>query len=250
MLDLILYKPTSNGQLELKSGKTSISDLATEILVRMDGIQNVGQLKASMPNTNSIAFNTACYELLDQKLIELVEIDMFADQFQIELDKQALTFSGTDADAGTSSLKKYGFFVNIAHKRKTHLKRPPGAPLTAVVVEDELVLANFIESYLTLEGFKVRVASNRNEVLSELRSTPVPDLILLDVLLPDIDGFNILLRLRQHPAFNDVPVIMLTGLATREDVLKGLACGADGYVTKPFVVDTLMQAVRTVMGKA
>lgn len=250
MLDLVVYKPTSKGQAELKSGKTSISGLATEILVRMDGIQNVGQLKASMPNANSSAFNNACHELLDQKLIALVEADMFADPFQIELDKQALVFSGADADAGTSSLKKYGFFVNIAHKRKTQIKRPAGATLSAVVVEDELVLAKFIESYLTMEGFKVRVASNRNEVLNELRATPVPDLILLDVLLPDIDGFNILLRLRQHPAFQDVPVIMLTGLATREDVLKGLACGADGYVTKPFEADILMQAVRTVMGKA
>jgi len=250
MLDLIIYKPTVRGQAELKSGKTSISDLATEILVRMDGIQNVGQLKSRMPSTSSNAFTTACNELLDQKLIALVVLDMFGDQFQIELDKQALTLSGAEADAGTSSLKKYGFFVNIAHQRKTQSKRTPDAPLSAVVVEDELFLAKFIESYLTMEGFKVRVASNRNEVLNELRSTPVPDLILLDVMLPDIDGFNILLRLRQHPAFIDVPVIMLTGLATREDVLKGLAGGADGYVTKPFEADILMKAVRTVMGNA
>lgn len=248
MFDLLVYKPTAKGQAELRSGKTSISELATEILIRMDGVQNSGQLKVSMPKVTPNAFINACNEMLTQKLIELVEIDMFADQFQIELDKQALSLSGAAADAGTTSLKKFGFFVNIAHKRKSGVARSANKPLSAVVVEDEPFLAKFIESYLTMEGFSVRVASNRNEVLNELRTPPVPDLILLDVLLPDIDGFNILLRLRQHPAFKDVPVIMLTGLATREDVLKGLAGGADGYVTKPFEAETLMQAVRTVMG--
>ena len=86
------------------------------------------------------------------------------------------------------------------------------------------------------------------EVIAEFRKSPVPDLILLDVMLPDTDGFDILLRLRQHPALQNVPVIMLTGKATREAVIKGLAGGADGYITKPFEADALMRAVRTVIG--
>ncbi|MDP1565218.1 MAG: response regulator, partial [Polaromonas sp.] len=116
------------------------------------------------------------------------------------------------------------------------------------VVDDEPMLAKFIQSYLMFEGFKVRVASNREEVITEFRKQPAPDLILLDVVLPDADGFDILLRLRQHPLLKDVPVIMLTGKATREAVLKGLAAGADGYVTKPFEADALMHVVRTVLG--
>ena len=63
-------------------------------------------------------------------------------------------------------------------------------------------------------------------------------------------GYYVLLRLRQHPALKNVPVIMLTGKATREAVLKGLAGGADGYVTKPFEADALMHVVRTVLGLA
>jgi two-component system, OmpR family, response regulator len=248
MFELIVYKPTPGGLAELKSGKMSVSALATQVLIRMDGIQNVGQIKASMSDVNATTFNEACNELLNHKMIALAEIDLFADTFQLELDKQVLSLSSTEADVGAASLKKFGFFVNIAHKRSNLQRRTAGSPLTAVVVEDEPFLAKFIGSYLTIEGFTVRVASNRNEVLNELRTLPVPDLILLDVVLPDIDGFNILLRLRQHPAFTAVPIIMLTGLATREDVLKGLSGGADGYVTKPFEADILMQAVRTVMG--
>ncbi|MDP3757650.1 response regulator transcription factor, partial [Polaromonas sp.] len=112
----------------------------------------------------------------------------------------------------------------------------------------EPMLAKFIQTYLSFEGFQVRLAGNRAEVVAEFRKQPVPDLILLDVMLPDADGFDILLRLRQHPALKNVPVIMLTGKATRESVIKGLASGADGYVTKPFEADALMRAVRTVVG--
>ena len=65
---------------------------------------------------------------------------------------------------------------------------------------------------------------------------------------PDIDGFDVLARVRQHDAMKDVRIIMMTAKATREAVLKGLERGADGYVTKPFEVDVLLKAVKTVAG--
>ncbi len=70
----------------------------------------------------------------------------------------------------------------------------------------------------------------------------MPDLILLDVQLPDGNGFDILARMRQHPVLKNMPVIMLTAEATRESVLRGLQLGADGYVTKPFEPDVLVSA--------
>jgi two-component system OmpR family response regulator len=72
--------------------------------------------------------------------------------------------------------------------------------------------------------------------------------VLLDVRLPDANGFDILLRMKQHPALKSIPVIMLTGEATRESVMRGLAGGADGYVTKPFELAILLNAVRSVLG--
>jgi two-component system OmpR family response regulator len=68
------------------------------------------------------------------------------------------------------------------------------------------------------------------------------------VVLPDADGFDILARVRQHPVLKEVPVLLLTGRATREAVLQGLTLGADGYLTKPFEPDALLHAVRTVLG--
>jgi DNA-binding response OmpR family regulator len=76
----------------------------------------------------------------------------------------------------------------------------------------------------------------------------LPDLVLLDVSLPDADGFDILARMRQHPVLRAVPVIMVTAAATREAVLRGIQGGADGYVTKPFQIHPLVRAVKEVLG--
>src|SRR3989337_372599 len=85
-------------------------------------------------------------------------------------------------------------------------------------------------------------------VAARVRQPPLPDLVLLDVMLPDTDGFNVLARMRQHPLLGKVPVIMVTGTATREAVLKGLLGAATGYITKPFEIDVLVKAVKTVLG--
>jgi two-component system, OmpR family, response regulator len=68
------------------------------------------------------------------------------------------------------------------------------------------------------------------------------------VMLPDISGFDILQRVRGHPALRHVPIIMITGKATREDVMRALAAGANGYITKPFEFDVLTAAIKAVLG--
>jgi len=88
------------------------------------------------------------------------------------------------------------------------------------------------------------------EVVAAMRRPAPFDLVLLDVQLPDVDGFFLLARMREHPVLKYVPVIMLTASATPAAVLKGLQLGADGYVTKPFQLDPLMKAVHTVLGLA
>jgi DNA-binding response OmpR family regulator len=102
--------------------------------------------------------------------------------------------------------------------------------------------------FLVLHDFVPRMAANRDGITAALRIAPKPDVALLDVTLPDIDGFEVLLRMKQHPVLKSMPVIMITGKATREAVLKGLACGADGYITKPFDVDVISHAVKSVLG--
>jgi DNA-binding response OmpR family regulator len=101
-----------------------------------------------------------------------------------------------------------------------------------------------------MHGFEVRIAGNRAQINVEVNKPMLPDLILLDIMLPDADGLQILSRLRTHPKFARMPVIMMTGKAEVSDVKAGLAAGADGYVTKPFKMSALVASVKMVLGKA
>ena len=243
-----IYALTPPGENELRGSVTTLSPAQLDLLVRIDGVLTFAQIKAGMPGIPLEVFTSIFNSLLDRRLLSAAQADPFAEQFQIHLNKMALSRAEAEADSGSVSLRKTGYYVSIARQRGPARTLAPGEVLSAIVVDDEPMLAKFIQSYLSLEGFHVRLAGNRAEVIAEFRKPQIPDLILLDVMLPDADGFDILLRLRQHPALKNVPVIMLTGKATREAVIKGLASGADGYITKPFEADALMRAVRTVVG--
>lgn len=248
MQDHEIYALTPRGVNELRGSVTTLSPAQIELLVRIDGMLTLAQIRAGMPAISIETFTSTFNSLLDRHLLSVAEADPFAEQFQFQLNKMALSRAEAEADSGAVSLRKTGYYVSIARKRGPVRTLAPGEVLSAIVVDDEPMLAKFIQSYLSFEGFHVRLAGNRAEIVAEFRKPPIPDLILLDVMLPDADGFDILLRLRQHPALKNVPVIMLTGKATREAVIKGLAGGADGYITKPFEADALMRAVRTVVG--
>ena len=249
MYDDAIFGLTAQGQDELRRGATTLAPLELELLVRVDGVLSVAQLRAGMPGLAPAEFNRALDFLQTKWLIAPVVLDTFTFQLQAELDTFASAQSGdAEADAGVRSLKRSGYFVRIARKPDQAVPKAPGQPRTAVVVEDDSHLAGFVSSYLGFEGFTTRVAGNRQEVLDVFRKPPVPDLVLLDVMLPDINGFEVLASLRRHPAFRHVPVIMLTAKATRESVLQGMDGGANGYVTKPFEPEALMNAVKTVLG--
>ncbi len=91
---------------------------------------------------------------------------------------------------------------------------------------------------------------DRQEISAAFSKLPLPDLVLLDLVLPGVDGFDVLRKIRQHPLLMHLPVVILTAKTTREAVLKGLSCGADGYLTKPFEIPILIKAVRAVLGLA
>lgn len=249
-----IYGLTPHGEQELRSSATTLSAEELDLLVRIDPTVTVAQLRAAVPADAAASFDRALERLRSQGLIERVHLDTFAMQLEAELAafaqaaKNAGAGASDEAEAGLRSLKRAGYYVGIARKQARGAPPAPGQALTAVVVEDDANLARFVSSFLAFGGFAVRTASNRAQVLEEFRKPPVPNLVVLDVMLPDVNGFEVLASIRRHPALRNVPVIMLTGKATREAVLQGLAGGADGYITKPFEPEALMAAVRTVLG--
>jgi two-component system KDP operon response regulator KdpE len=112
-----------------------------------------------------------------------------------------------------------------------------------LVVDDEERIVRFIRLNLEQDGFQVEEAFNGKDALDKLRQT-LPDLILLDVMLPDIEGFDVLAMIREN---HEVPIIMLTAKTEEDDRVRGLELGADDYVTKPFSPRELVSRVRAVL---
>jgi len=112
-----------------------------------------------------------------------------------------------------------------------------------LVVDDEPRMIGFIRMNLELEGHLVIEAHNGLEALDAVR-TQLPDLVLLDIMMPELDGFETLRMLRE---FSDIPVIMLTAKGDENDKVYGLELGADDYVTKPFGPRELSSRIKAVM---
>ncbi len=115
-----------------------------------------------------------------------------------------------------------------------------------LVVDDETRMIGFIRMNLELEGFQVLEAHNGLEALEMIR-TQLPDLVILDVMMPELDGFETLRILRE---FSNTPVIMLTAKGEEDDRVFGLELGADDYITKPFGPRELSSRVRAVLRRA
>jgi DNA-binding response OmpR family regulator len=112
-----------------------------------------------------------------------------------------------------------------------------------LVVDDEERMVRFIRMNLEHDGFQVSEAFNGKEAIQKIRDV-TPDLILLDVMMPDLDGFEVLETVRE---VSQVPVIMLTAKGEEDDRVRGLELGADDYVTKPFSPRELVSRVKAVL---
>ena len=249
--DQDVYVLSPKGEEELRGSETSLSPAEIELLVRLDGKSSVAEIakEAQLPGREPVT--RALGRLLEAGLVVRAAAEGIPDLFDSisapAPDVKAMTRAKAVAASGVSSLERQGYFVRIA-KRRSDVQTQPRPGTYALVVEDEPHLAKFLKQYLSFDGFDVKVALSRSELNAVLRQPPLPDVVLLDVMLPDGDGFDILQKMRAHPALKDVPVVMMTAKATRAAVIKGLACGADGYVTKPFEPDALLKAVKTVLG--
>ena len=122
-------------------------------------------------------------------------------------------------------------------------------PARVLIVDDEANIVISLEFLMEQAGYTVAVARNGNEALEQIEQFR-PDLILLDVMLPGVNGFDILQRVRQQSKRRNMAIIMLTAKGREVEVTKGLALGADAYITKPFSTRDLLAEVRRQLGIA
>ena len=118
-----------------------------------------------------------------------------------------------------------------------------------LVVDDEPNILRMVAQYLTTENFTVEMASSGMEALGKV-DTFGPELILLDVMMPGMDGFEVLDKIKSNPEHSTTPVIMLTARDQSADVLKGYQSGATAYQVKPFDMDELLETIDKVLAEA
>ena len=150
---------------------------------------------------------------------------------------------------GLDALKEHGYYTRmVVEHRALAPKLLDPSNIRVLIVDDDETTGKLIELTIHAKGCKTRRARNRQEIAQGLAEKPLPHLVLLDILLPDANGFDVLNRIRQHPALQQIPVLMLSALGERKDVTRGLTLGADGYITKPVLPSALLKAVEAVIG--
>lgn len=118
-----------------------------------------------------------------------------------------------------------------------------------LIVDDDATMVNLLSTVLEFEGFQAIKALSGMEALHMIEEQR-PDLVLLDIMMPEMDGFEVLARLRRDPSTEKLPVVILTARTEDRDVFEGWRRGADEYVTKPFDPQRLVEVIRDVLARS
>lgn len=116
-----------------------------------------------------------------------------------------------------------------------------------LLIDDDFALQNLVEALLKSIGIEVIRAGSAAEGAAVLHQKPLPDLVLLDLMLPDVSGLELLRQMRTKDVFDDLPVVILSALADPTEIREGLDAGADRYITKPYMSSNLTKVVQEVL---
>lgn len=199
-------------------------------------------------------------EMLEEWLSEMQEIGLIESVPEGEAQKRDFSARSSDPTlaldqaqlkeaakiAGNSLARTGAYLAEDRLRSRPALAKPPAETVILIVEDDpdQLALADL---RVSMAGYKVRVAASVNGFLQALVDEGAPDLLLLDVMLPDGDGFDVLAKMRRHQALGSLPIVMLTARNDPGDIGRGLVLGADGYVTKPYTKSLLADVIRRVL---
>ena len=131
--------------------------------------------------------------------------------------------------------------------RLPRMYRPDGSPIRTLLVDDERALTNLVQMALKFEGWEVDVAHDAAEAVGKYQAN-TPDVVVLDIMLPDMDGLGVLQRLRESGTY--VPILFLTARDSVRDRVNGLTAGGDDYMTKPFSLEELVARLRGLLRRS
>lgn len=148
-----------------------------------------------------------------------------------------------------SGLSGYGNIIPAENRKgETGMKKKENADRSTeiLIVEDSITQARVLSSMIEKNGFKPRVAQNGKEALALLKKH-IPDIIISDIVMPEMNGYELCNEVKSDQKLKHIPVMLLTSLSDSEDVIKGLTCGADNFFTKPYSEEILLSRIRFIL---
>ena len=160
-----------------------------------------------------------------------------------QLQKAEATLSGMKA------AKKAGYYVHIINRSAQRVPSHAGGDkYTVLIIDSDQANALVATRVLLLAKFETRTAVRQDEIVEQLNKQPPADVIAMDMVLPDVIGLELLGRLREHPIYKSVPIIVMTAKVDHDDLVAALAYGASGYMSKPLKPEALLDGVKAVLG--
>jgi CheY-like chemotaxis protein len=247
-----IYRLTDNGRDAWESQDAGVPADYRRLLWLMDFHGHAGLMREAMSSYPRHVLDEWLAEMEELGLIEQVAAGQQAEQdFALPRSDKTLALEQAqlqqETQAAGSALARTGAYLALDRLRYRRIAPKPAAETDVLILEDDSDQLALADLRMTMAGYRVRVASSVNGFLQSMFDEGAPDLLLLDVELPDGDGFEVLRRMRRHKVLSALPIIMLTVRNDPADIGKGLALGADGYVTKPYTKSILAEVVRKVL---
>jgi CheY-like chemotaxis protein len=256
MIEKSVYTQTAKGREELAASPGHLGPNLKVLLGMFDGKTTVEELLKKLKKVSLDQFLAARDKLVANGYIELSagapeRADMdFATLMKRPVKEptvQQIREAEETTISGVRRLKRSGYFVNILTRPDRHIAPRSGETYSVLILDgdrsDVLVMARA----LALARFDVRSASRAEDIMADLDKPP-PDVIVMDLVLPELVGLEVLAKMREHFKLRKVPVIVVTAEAAQEDVISALVYGANGYMTKPVKPEALLEAVKTILG--
>ena len=264
MAEEVTYTRTDKGLAELEADPGTLANELKKLLKLIGSRATFSELQTQLPQVPQVKLRGALDELTAAGHLEISSVppsDPAAASDGPELDiarylarpvKEPSIQQRRQAEqqtlAGLGTLKQAGYFVNILSRPPKRIPPRSGSKYSVLIIDADETNTLVAARTLLLAGFDTHVAVKREEIITELNRRPAADVIAMDVMLPDVIGLELLGRLREHPLFKSVPIIVMTAKAEHEDVVAALAYGASSYMTKPFKPEALLDTVEAVLG--
>ena len=261
MANEIAYVKTATGKAEI-AAKPGKLQAGLKTLLGLIENSTVAQLQGKLPQVPLDKLNAALDRLFVDGYIEIAVAAATAPAaLDAELDftqfinlpvKEPTIQQKQRAEATLSGIrpsKKAGYHVQIINRSAKRVAPHAGGDKhTVLIIDADQANTLVMARALLLAKFETRTAASQDEIIEQLNKQPSADVIAMDTVLPDVAGLELLGRLRQHPIYKSVPIIVMTAKVEHVDVVAALAYGASGYMTKPFKPEALVDSVQAVLG--